>query len=99
MSITITKQRTLLDVERKDGNHLRILLVKAKTDEGQDIAWYSVEVGPVTEGEFKPKNKVSIRGGELKDVLKTIHEAFYGTPPPGAMLDIPLEPPKDERPF
>jgi len=99
MSVKIIRERTLLDLERSDGDHLRVMLTKARTDEGQDISWHALEYGPVVDGELRPKARVVIRSKELRSVLETLHAAYFGNPPPGAEIDLPLGPEKNDCPF
>jgi hypothetical protein len=99
MALKIIREKELKSWERKDGDHLRLTETKAKTDEGQDIIWYTLEVGtPAQDGDFHPKKSVSFRTRELRPLLEALHEIYYGTPPPGADVDLPLDE-KKEVPF
>lgn len=99
MALTIKQEAELFRLDRKNGDSLRIVRTKAQTDEGQDVAWYSIEVGTGEPADFHAKHKVTIRSRELLDVVKALHHACFGDPPPGAKLDIDLELDKHELPF
>jgi hypothetical protein len=93
MPLQPLRTEVILDMTRKGaGDHLRVVFHKAKTEEGQIVAWHSIELGKVSEeGKFMEKSSVSIRGGELRSV--------FGDPPPGAQLPLELQPCEEEPPF
>jgi hypothetical protein len=92
MALSIIGEEVLLGLPRKNGDHLRVVFTKAKTEEGQVVAWHALELGKVSEaGEFVERHKVVIRGRELLAVLETLHKAYFGSPPPGAELSLELE--------
>jgi hypothetical protein len=101
MPLQPLRTEVILDMTRKGaGDHLRVVFHKAKTEEGQIVAWHSIELGKVSEeGKFMEKSSVSIRGGELRSVLEVLHRACFGDPPPGAQLPLELQPCEEEPPF
>lgn len=99
MALTIKQEAEIFRLDRKNGDRLRILRTKAQTDEGMDVVWYSIEVGPVSGEEFNAKHKVTIRSRELLDVVKALHHTCFGDPPPGAKPEVDLELDKHEMPF
>lgn len=109
MAIEITNEKVLLDIERKNGDHFCVVRVKAKTEEGRPIIWYSIQTGKIEDGEFRPKSRTTVRTNEMQQLLETLQRAVYGYRiPPGAKFPELLpepeaepekEPEKHEHPF
>jgi hypothetical protein len=94
MGLEITNEKTLLDIERENGDHFCIVRVKAKTEEGRVLVWYSIQTGKMIDGEFKAKSRTTIRSKEMQPLLETLQRAVYGYRiPPGAKFpEMPAEP-------
>ncbi len=103
MAVNVTREEVLLDLTRKNGVHLRLVLQKGATEEGQIVAWYAIELGSPEGAEFKAKDRVVVRSRELHDLLVAMHRAYFGHLPPGAKvppeLDLPVDLEPDETPF
>ena len=102
MALLDVKTDELLRLPRKDSEALRLTQTRAKTEYGKNVAWYSLEVGDVSEkGDFFERKKIMIRGKELEQVVRKLHAACFGNPPPGAHLDVelPEEPPPPKPDF
>jgi len=100
MALNILREDVMKDIPRKNGDHLRVVFTKATTEEGKTVGWHSIELGTLSEsGEFKYKDRVILRGRELRLVMETLHHACFGDPPPGAQLPVELSSSEDDQPF